>query len=141
MLDLGRIDEAVWVEYSDDESYLIEFITDDMIRQEIGRDTDNFSRYVTEKMKESKPEANKPESDTFISGLITALFSTDFQIKIAVKACKDWKGIRSNGEPLDCTDENKKLLFENFANRMFFVFRESRNEKHFIGDMEEDRKN
>jgi len=36
-------------------------------------------------------------------------------IDLCVAVTREWKGITSDGEPIECNDENKRALFENAA--------------------------
>jgi len=121
MLDVKKLlDESnmIWVDYAKGESYQIRFITDERVRLEFSREK--------KLEKETKIEAD----------------SNDLMIKIACLAVNDWKGITANKEPYPCTEENKKIIFSKFNNRVLFIWARCKEESLFLGEeLEEDLKN
>ena len=95
MIDLDVFEAEKWVDYSEDEKYKIKFITDERIRLEGER--------VRSKFKEID------DVDELI-----AQSEKELIIPLLVEAVLDWEGIFTSGEPLECNEENKRLIFEKF---------------------------
>lgn len=109
MIDVLKLKDLAWAKYSNDEEYLIEFVTDEQSRA-------MFADQDLEKM--TNDEAAKRT------------------IEVAIRVTHDWKGIKAHGEPWPCTEENKKELFSKLTARAAFIFRQSKNESLFMGEID-----
>jgi len=146
MLDLTKIGKSVVVKYGKDETYTINFVTDERIRQladrkNIGMESILDPNRDSDDNKDEKDEKVDPK-DTIVISVMNAVFNTDFVTSVVCEACTDWTGIYEGKKPFPCTDKNKKMLFETFGNRALFVYRKCRDEKLFMGGrLEDDLKN
>jgi hypothetical protein len=111
------------------DEYEVKYITDDLVRLEIGRD----SKLKTIEV-DGKTIENPDYDERGDNGWMT---------RILCLAVVNWKGITSGGKDLPCTDENKKKLFVKFTlSRGNFIFERCRNEKLFLGtELEKELKN
>jgi hypothetical protein len=116
-LDISKLDSVVEVQYSDDESYNIKFITDEQLRLAISRSGVSWQEFV-----------ENPDDKIIIDLLEESLVG--------------WKGITANGTALECNAKNKQLILKNFSNRAIFLFAKCRDEQLFFGaKLEKDLKN
>jgi len=143
MLDLGLIEKTIKIDYADDESYEIQYITDEFIRQRAAEDGVDLENVVTSMLVQSGPdETEENETLRIFKSIRDAVFNRDFVIDVACEAVKTWTGIVADGKPLPCNDENKRLVFDKFSNRARFIYSRCFNEKLFMNTtMEADLKN
>jgi hypothetical protein len=143
MIDLKKIEESVWVNYADDERYLIKFLSDPQLRTLANRGDVSIETYVKSKKQEPEKviETNDETADQFVVGILSALLSNEMAVKVAVQSVGGWEGINASGQPLECTEENRMMLFSRFDNRAMWIYRQARNEKNWHEDIEADSKN
>ena len=115
MIDLDVLEAEAWVDYAEDESYKIKFITDERIRLE------------GERVRAEFKDVDDPDE-------LIAKSEKEIMIPLLTECVLDWKGISSKGKPLPCTDENKKLIFEKFiVTRGQWLFVQCRDTSVFVG--------
>jgi len=142
MIDLEKISESVWIDYADDEKYLIKYVTDDQIRTLANRKDIALSTYEASKDTPKDEDDLEAKTDTFLRDLLAVVLSNRVAVEIACIAVEKWEGIKSSGKDLPCTDENKHLVFEKFETRAMWIFRQARNEKNWkMGQVKKDLKN
>jgi hypothetical protein len=158
MLDLEKLEKVIKIDYSDDESYDVRFVTDEFLRQKAAEHNVNFrdaiqtffTMFETNKeIPNENPDDKKRRrekqmlDDIEIFNMIQDVVQNiPFAVDVACHACVGWTGIISNNQPLECNDENKRLIFEKFSTRAMFIYRRCRNEKLFINyKLDEDVKN
>ena len=140
MIDLEKIKEAVWVDFSDDEAYKIKFLSDPQLRTLSNRKDISIETFTDSK--DPEPEKEIPQDkDDFISGILNALLSTEVVTAVAVQSVEAWKGITLDSKEYECNEKNRKALFELSAKRAMWVYRQSRNEKNWKQDLKADVKN
>jgi hypothetical protein len=159
MLDLQKLEKIITIEFSDDESYNIRFVTDEFLRQMAAEHKINFREAiqsfftmfeVQKEMPEKTPEDKKVKrekqmmDDLDIFNIIQDVVQNiPFAVEIACHACVGWKGVIGlDGKPYECNDENKRVIFEKFSTRTMFIYRRCRYEKLFINyQLDDDVKN
>jgi len=121
MLDVACIEGKTWVDYAEDEQYEITFISDAQERL--------IQKRLAAGLKKDDTPANQ------VLAKLLEMMDVSAKVELLVEHVTAWKGLRSNGKPLECNEDNKRLVFENFANRRDWLYGKCKDNTAFgIGD-------
>ena len=102
MIDIKRKEKKKWFNFEEDEAYLLKFMDEDN-RQKFLKIYGNYETMVN--LKEPNAKEKKKELIEKIEATIK-----EFQL-LVLGYILDWKGVFADNQPLECTLENKKLVF------------------------------